>query len=1017
MLCWLGFEEPGQTSIEEVPAAEEDLSIGGVRYERLDQQANEHTSSSQEAATLARLDNGDHVVAWHSRRQQASGTYGVYARLYAGDGTPRTGEVQVNANIHGDQIRPSIDVADDGSIWFAWESFGHDGEAGAIVARRFTSDLASATPEELVNTKAAGHQNGAAIACDADGALVAWTTVDPVSGARDICLRRMSAVGEAGAEVQLDAPADARDGCVNLARAGDGFLVVWARTDPDGVPRGIHGRFVDGVGVPLGDAFAISAAGQAIEPATTSCDSTFAVAWLVAEGADYVARVRRFERQSDGELELGVARTLETGTGGWLSGLDVDLNAAGEMLVAWSRYAEEKFRSGTFARIYGAADETIADTFEVTGHTDGHQSLWAASSARHIVLGDGLEIAVAWNGDADQGDGSAAAWTIAAPAGQLELLATAEPMAAEPRGEFADPSLGARPHEPPIRSSGPIDRTKLHLPESGSGFFGIDQTTLTPPDPEIAVGPTHIVAVVNDGIAFFDKAGNQTFLDCVGCLNTGFFGNLVNSIDDLVFDPEAIYDSHSGRFFVMYSMRAADGTSDFLVGVSDDSNPNGNWHLYDFDVTAAAGDDIDSPQLAADATHVYLTADFFLPDEHLIFVAEKAPMLSGNSPLTASHLIVGDHSFGLPNTYDANAPAQYMIESTEFGNNTNVRFWAITNPANPGNNLQTFTLNVPAYQFPELPPQQGTSIRPFVFEPRFWSCAYIGGSLWATHHVNSTRVRQRWYEFDMRGWPTSGNTPVMVQNGEIDPGGTTRTFFGSIAADADGNAMMNVSRSSPTEFISMWTTHRLAGDALGTTAPLTLAQASTAPDRSLRWGDYSGAKPDPSQAGLFWGHGELQVGAWTTYIKPVQLDVGGPTVYCTAKTSSSGCVTQIGTSLSGNPITGANDYSVTASSVQGIKNGILFGGNGGPAAIPFSGGTLCVNPPTRRSPLQGSGGSTPISCDGSYSLVVNDGLTFPAGLDAGAGNSGWYQYWCHDPMNGAGTLGTALSNAVQLDFQ
>jgi len=1010
LLCGFDLEEGAPDAADDAPR------IGGVRYEVLDRQANEHTSSTQEAAAIARLANGDHVVCWHSRRQQQSGSYGIYARLYAADGAPRTGEVQVNANTWNDQTRPCVDVAPDGSIWFAWESFAHDGEAGAIVARRFTSDLASATPEVLVNVTAAGHQNGPAIACDDDGALVAWSTTDPVSGARDVGVRRLAADGEHGAELVLDAPEDARDGCVNVVAIDGGFLAVWARTAPDGAPTGLWACLLDPEGAVDGEAFAV-AEGNVIEPATTVHRSRGAVAWLEGVEGDYEARWRRFERDANGELELGAIRPLDTGTGGWLSGLDLDLNAAGDLLVVWSRYAEERFRSGTFGRLFDATDAVVAETFDVTRHRDGQQRLWAASGARHVVLGDARDFAVAWNGDAGAGDGSAAAWTLAAPAGELELSTDVGPLASAPRGEFADPALGARPHEPPIRSTGPIDLSQLDLPETGSGFFAIGQTTLTPPDPEIAVGPNHVVCIVNDGIAFFDKAGNQTFSDCTDCPNSGFFGSVVDDVNDLVFDPETLYDPHTGRFFVMYSMREGDGTSDFLVAVSDDSDPNGTWFFYDFDVTSLAGNDIDSPQIAVDDSHVYLTADFFFPvDEHLVFVADKAPMLVGNNPSTASHLISGDQSFGLPITYDAGAPAQYMIESTEFSNNTTVRFWAITDPTNPGSNLQTFTLNVPAYQFPEQPPQQGTTVRPFLFEPRFWSCAYVGGSLWATHHVNSTRVRQRWYEFDMRGWPTSGNTPVLVQSGEIDPGDPIRTFFGSISADADGNALMNVSRSSPSEFISMWTTSRLAGDPLGTTEPLTLAQASTAPDLSGRWGDYSGAKPDPVEKGRFWGHGELQIGAWTTFVEPVQLDVG-ISVYCTAKTSSAGCVTQIGTSSSTPPTSGANDFAVIANGVQGLKNGILFGGNSGPAALPFSGGTLCVTPPTRRSPVQSSGGSGPVACDGSFSQVVNDGTVFPAGLDAGPGNSGWYQYWYRDPNNGAGTLGTALSNAVRLDFE
>ena len=118
------------------------------------------------------------------------------------------------------------------------------------------------------------------------------------------------------------------------------------------------------------------------------------------------------------------------------------------------------------------------------------------------------------------------------------------------------------------------------------------------------------------------------------------------------------------------------------------------------------------------------------------------------------------------------------------------------------------------------------------------------------------------------------------------------------------------------------------------------------------------------------------------------------------------------------PVSGAGGYSVDATSVHSFKTGLLFAGITGPAAIPFAGGgTLCVAPPNKRGPLINSGGSGPNVCDGTYSQVVNDGMVIPAGLDAGPGNSGWYQYWYRDPANGVGNAGTALSNAIQLDFQ
>ncbi len=142
-----------------------------------------------------------------------------------------------------------------------------------------------------------------------------------------------------------------------------------------------------------------------------------------------------------------------------------------------------------------------------------------------------------------------------------------------------------------------------------------------------------------------------------------------------------------------------------------------------------------------------------------------------------------------------------------------------------------------------------------------------------------------------------------------------------------------------------------------------------------------------------------------------------PVTYCTPKLSSAGCTNVIATSSpSTAPVSGANDYAVTASNVQGFKNGLLFGGINGPAAIPFGGGTLCVSPPTKRGPLVNSGGSSTVSCDGTYSTTINDGNVIPVGLDAGAGNTAWYQYWYRDPANGAGVFGTALSNAVEVAF-
>jgi hypothetical protein len=138
----------------------------------------------------------------------------------------------------------------------------------------------------------------------------------------------------------------------------------------------------------------------------------------------------------------------------------------------------------------------------------------------------------------------------------------------------------------------------------------------------------------------------------------------------------------------------------FLYAVSDDSDPNGTWFKYRFNVTALAGSDIDSPELAVEQA-VYLCADFFTPgDKFLVFVVEKAPTLSGGVPITRSLVINGTQSYGVPVTYGT-PPAQYLIEALEAPSNTQIRLHAIQNPLGTPTDT-TVLLNVPAYQQPRI---------------------------------------------------------------------------------------------------------------------------------------------------------------------------------------------------------------------------------------------------------------------------------------------------------------------------
>lgn len=83
------------------------------------------------------------------------------------------------------------------------------------------------------------------------------------------------------------------------------------------------------------------------------------------------------------------------------------------------------------------------------------------------------------------------------------------------------------------------------------------------------------------------------------------------------------------------------------------------------------------------------------------------------------------------------------------------------------------------------------------------------------------------------------------------------------------------------------------------------------------------------------------------------------------------------------------------------------------AAAPFQGGTLCVQPPTQRTPVQGAGGaSSPTNdCSGSYSIDFN--ASIQSGVDplCVAGQAIFAQYWFRDPQSPSTT---GLTNGLSL---
>jgi hypothetical protein len=131
----------------------------------------------------------------------------------------------------------------------------------------------------------------------------------------------------------------------------------------------------------------------------------------------------------------------------------------------------------------------------------------------------------------------------------------------------------------------------------------------------------------------------------------------------------------------------------------------------------------------------------------------------------------------------------------------------------------------------------------------------------------------------------------------------------------------------------------------------------------------------------------------------------GATTYCTAKTNSLGCTPAIG--VVGAASVSSSSLVVSAAQVLNNKSGLLFWGRAASSA-PFQGGTLCVAPPTLRTPVQLSAGApTGDDCSGTYSYAFSS--SYLAASSLAVADDVYCQFWSRDP---ASPSTTGLSDAA-----
>jgi hypothetical protein len=494
----------------------------------------------------------------------------------------------------------------------------------------------------------------------------------------------------------------------------------------------------------------------------------------------------------------------------------------------------------------------------------------------------------------------------------------------------AEMAAGQRTQSAPTRVSSPKFGAPLIAsgdPDIGPAWNGLVDPEVTPPDSTGAIGTTRYVELVNDQFGIYDRNGNT--------LSTGFLGSLVGTNTDCVTDPQVIWDPQTSRFyyvvlefshFVGPSCGAVNSENRLYIGFSRTASPsNGSdsaWCKYflpyfpgDFDALP------DYPKLGDNSAFMVIGSNVFDNDFGTPLGSDVAwitkpgagtgcPGLGANhlpGPLQASDS--NDAFTPVPANQTDTSGTGYIVATSEVGN-TFIDVFPVSTDFN-------FPVGAPvahtvtAFSGPPNAPQSGTARLLDTLDGRLTNAVSgfdpFRGSLavWTQHTVAGGAGSQvRWYELEpgvnalLQPQGSATDSSLYVFNGAIS---SDRKVSGSVKLFGDA-AVVGFNTSSASTFphiqmVSKW----------GNNPQSEFVDVKASPGFNddfacgtvCRWGDYSGATPDPasnqySNHGRVWLSNQWNVASnnsnadWRTYnwgTNPAPyVALTGPTMFQKART-------------------------------------------------------------------------------------------------------------------------------------
>lgn len=394
-----------------------------------------------------------------------------------------------------------------------------------------------------------------------------------------------------------------------------------------------------------------------------------------------------------------------------------------------------------------------------------------------------------------------------------------------------------------------------------------------PSDNTMAVGPSHVVQMVNGSgtpIRIFNKSTgavlkNTSVKAITGTGNAG--------------DPNIIYDQQADRY-VMLVIKTISG-GDIQICVSKTNDPTGQYYIYTMTTGGQFSNDFpDYPKLGVWGSSYFITTNASGP---FIYALDRTSMLAGTTAKTAQKFTLSDFPGG---GVQAASPAS-VIGSTNAPASSKpiiVRAFddAWTSSTTDVDNLELYTMTIDWANANNSSISGPLKLNTAAFDSKI--CTGFNSSSCITQKSSSVKLDAigsivydkvqyrnfgtyesivccvfadagsntgaiRWYELRKSG---TGNWSIF-QQGTYGPNDSQNRFMGSISQNSSGSIALGYNISGSTQFPGQRMTGRILGDAAGNmTATETIVKTGTvAKTSSNRYGDYNAMVCDPTD-GSFW---------------------------------------------------------------------------------------------------------------------------------------------------------------------